>query len=111
MRSWTYNRFGVLMGTSGRASGPRWPSLRGDVLPMITLFPSQGDFCVTALTESASIEEYFPSTSLTLTRRLRWLQRPKGLTDFCRAVCASPCSPIHPHGRYTGFCHQQVYAP
>src|SRR5262249_21671934 len=37
-----------LMGTSGRASGPRWPSLRGDVLPMITLFPSQGDFCVTA---------------------------------------------------------------
>src|SRR5262249_3966753 len=47
-RSWAYNRFGVLMGTSGRASGPRWPSLRGDVLPMITLFPSQGDFCVTA---------------------------------------------------------------
>src|SRR5262249_28468021 len=48
-RSWAYNRFGVLMGTSGRASGPRWPSLRGDVLPMITLFPSQGDFCVTAI--------------------------------------------------------------
>src|SRR5262245_53224294 len=47
-RSWAYNRFGVLMGTSGRASGRRWPSLRGDVLPMITLFPSQGDFCVTA---------------------------------------------------------------
>src|SRR5215510_13754625 len=50
-RSWAYNRFGVLMGTSGRASGPRWPSLRGDVLPMITLFPSQGDFCVTAIWE------------------------------------------------------------
>src|SRR6266508_3930675 len=47
-RSWAYNRFGVLMGTSWRASGPRWPSLREDVLPMITLFPSQGDFCATA---------------------------------------------------------------
>src|SRR5262245_6625837 len=48
-RSWAYNRFGVLMGTSGRASSPRWPSLRGDVLPMITLLPSQGDFCVTEI--------------------------------------------------------------
>src|SRR4029434_8945187 len=47
-RSWAYNRFGVLMGASWRASGPRWPSLRGGVLPMITLFPSQGDFCATA---------------------------------------------------------------
>ena len=48
MRSWAYNRFGVLMGTSWRASDPRWPSLRADSLPMITLFPSQGDFCATA---------------------------------------------------------------
>src|SRR5262249_52053206 len=36
------------MGASWRASGLRWPSLRGDILPMITLFPSQGDFCATA---------------------------------------------------------------
>src|SRR5882672_1182848 len=50
MRSWAYNGFGVLMGTSWRASGPRWPSLRIDSLPMITLFPSQGDFCATAMT-------------------------------------------------------------
>src|SRR5713226_4577738 len=48
MRSWAYNCFGVLMGASWRASGPRWPSLMGDILPMITLFPSQGDFCATA---------------------------------------------------------------
>src|SRR5207245_4542717 len=48
-RSWAYNRFGVLMGTSWRASGPRWPSLRGDIWPMITLFLSQGDFCATAI--------------------------------------------------------------
>src|SRR5215471_15866780 len=47
-RSSGYNRFGVLMGTSWRASGPRWPRLRADSLPMITLFPSQGDFCATA---------------------------------------------------------------
>src|SRR5712692_12079329 len=37
------------MGPSGRASGPRWPSVRTDALPMITLLPSQGDFCATAL--------------------------------------------------------------
>src|SRR5262245_19741426 len=48
MRSWAYNGFGVLMGTSWQASGPRWPSLRTDSLPMITLFHSQGDFCATA---------------------------------------------------------------
>ena len=48
MRSWAYNCFGVLMGTSGRASGPRWPSVRADSWPMITLFLSQGDFCATA---------------------------------------------------------------
>src|SRR4030095_2240174 len=49
MRSAAYNRFGVLMGTSSRASCPRWLSLRGDSLPMITLISSQGDFCATAL--------------------------------------------------------------
>src|SRR6266487_2134607 len=48
MRSWAYNRFGVLMGASWLASGLRWPSLRVDVVPMITLFPSQGYFCATA---------------------------------------------------------------
>src|SRR5439155_1940554 len=48
IRSWAYNRFGVLMGTSSRASCPRWPSLRGNSWPMITLFSSQGDFCATA---------------------------------------------------------------
>src|SRR5215470_16990014 len=49
MRSSAYNCFGVLMGISWLASCPRWPSLRGTVLPMITLFPSQGDFCATAM--------------------------------------------------------------
>src|SRR6516164_6774088 len=48
MRASAYNRFGVLMGTSSRASGSRWLSLRGDSLPMITLIPSQGDFCAIA---------------------------------------------------------------
>src|SRR5439155_7441512 len=51
MRSWAYNCCGVLMGTSWRASCPRWLSLRGDSLPMITLLPSQGDFCATARTQ------------------------------------------------------------
>src|SRR6266571_7719444 len=55
-RSWAYNRFGVLMGTSWRASGPRWPSLRGDIWPMITLFLSQGDFCATARNPSHASE-------------------------------------------------------
>src|SRR6516162_2074357 len=48
MRSAAYNRFGVLMGTSSRASSPRWLSLRGNSLLMITLISSQGDFCATA---------------------------------------------------------------
>src|SRR4029450_1942049 len=48
MRSWAYNCFGVLMGTSWRASCPRWASLIGDSWPTIPLFPSQGDFCATA---------------------------------------------------------------
>src|SRR5262245_19786491 len=48
MRSSAYNRFGVLMGTSARASCPRWLNLRGDALPMRTLIASQGDFCATA---------------------------------------------------------------
>src|SRR4029450_10553849 len=52
MRSWAYNGCGVLMGTSSRASGSRWPSLRGDSWPMITLFPSQGDFYGTAIDQS-----------------------------------------------------------
>src|SRR6266446_10332593 len=49
MRSSAYNRFGVLMGTSWPASCPRWYGLREDSLPMITLFPSQGDFYATAV--------------------------------------------------------------
>src|SRR6516164_5151858 len=48
MRSSAYNRLGVLMGTSARASGPRWLSWRRDSLPMIPLISSQGDFCATA---------------------------------------------------------------
>src|SRR6516225_2502383 len=48
MRSAAYNRFGVLMGTSSRASSPRWLRLRGNSLLMITLISSQGDFCATA---------------------------------------------------------------
>src|SRR5882724_4932919 len=48
MRSSAYNRFGFLMGTSWPASCPRWYGLREDSLPMITLFPSQGDFYATA---------------------------------------------------------------
>src|SRR5215471_19313924 len=53
MRSWAYNGFGVLMGTSWRASCLRWPSWMGDSWPMITLFLSQGDFCATALDVSS----------------------------------------------------------
>src|SRR6266540_2509633 len=54
MRSSAYNRFGVLMGTSWPASCPRWYGLREDSLPMITLFPSQGDFYATATEELSS---------------------------------------------------------
>src|SRR6516164_6913891 len=56
MRSAAYNRFGVLMGTSSRASSPRWLSLRGNSLPMITLISSQGDFCATACGGKENIE-------------------------------------------------------
>src|SRR5438132_7217318 len=48
MRSWAYNRFGVLMGTSWPASCPHWHGLREVSWPMITLFHSQGDFYATA---------------------------------------------------------------
>src|SRR5262245_56187239 len=59
IRSSAYNRFGVLMGTSERASGPRWPSWRDNSMPMITLISSQGDFCATASRgcHSASIKD------------------------------------------------------
>src|SRR5215831_1782320 len=50
-RCWAYNRFGVLMGASWRASCSRWLSLRGNPWPMITPFFSQGRFCATAITE------------------------------------------------------------
>src|SRR5215471_10934392 len=63
MRSWTYNCFGVLMGTSWRASGPRWPSLRADSLPMITLFHSQGDFYATASLQVFEATQCIPGTS------------------------------------------------
>src|SRR5712691_5813036 len=53
MRSWEYNRFGVLMAVPSLASCPRWLSLRGYSWPMITLFSLQGDFCATALTACA----------------------------------------------------------
>src|SRR6266446_7389256 len=47
-RRWAYNRFGVLMGSSGLVSDWREPRLRGYFSPMITLFSSQGDFCAIA---------------------------------------------------------------
>src|SRR5262252_3859737 len=49
MRSSGYNRFGVLMGTSWRASGPRSHRLQGDFSPMITLILLQRAFCATAI--------------------------------------------------------------
>src|SRR6266496_4315032 len=68
MRSSAYNRFGVLMGTSWPASCPRWYGLREDSLPMITLFPSQGDFYATAqrrfVIRKAYIVGLFSSVSL-----------------------------------------------
>src|SRR6516162_1242671 len=65
MRSAAYNRFGVLMGTSSRASSPRWLSLRGNSLLMITLISSQGDFCATASeVTSRLIQGYFACQDL-----------------------------------------------
>src|SRR5262249_117400 len=49
MRSSAYNRFGVLMGTSVRASSPPCLSLREGSLPMITLIALKGDLCATAI--------------------------------------------------------------
>src|SRR4029453_11929017 len=49
MRSWAYNRFGVLMGTSWPASYPHWHGVREVSWPMITLFHSQGGFKATAV--------------------------------------------------------------
>src|SRR5438552_16782691 len=67
IRSWAYNRFGVLMGTSSRASCPRWPSLRGNSWPMITLFSSQGDFCATAIQRcKETIQEWLKGMGLEL---------------------------------------------
>src|SRR5437016_3953386 len=63
MRSWAYNCFGVLMGTSWRASCPRWPSFMGDSSPMITLFPSQGDFCATASGDTLQSASHTPATA------------------------------------------------
>src|SRR5215813_11610923 len=37
------------MGTSWWTSGPRWPSVRTDAVPMITFLPSPGDLCAPAL--------------------------------------------------------------
>src|SRR4030095_6852615 len=51
MRSWAYNRFGVLMGTSWPASYPHWHGVREVSWPMITLFHSQGGFKATAMIE------------------------------------------------------------
>src|SRR5437660_33880 len=82
MRSWAYNCCGVLMGTSWRASCPRWLSLRGDSLPMITLLPSQGDFCATAVidiieaTLDVSFDEPFGPVPCVM--------------DFCQGRLASP---------------------
>src|SRR5262245_47947735 len=74
MRSSAYNRFGVLMGTSSRASGPRWLSLRGNSLPLITLISSQGDFCATAL---AVLQEYARKETMRI--RLTYLHGHSGI--------------------------------
>src|SRR5262249_10164615 len=49
MRFSAYNRLGGFMGTSWPASCTRWHGVRGNALPMIPLFPSQGAFCATAV--------------------------------------------------------------
>src|SRR5262249_11138696 len=49
MRSWAYNRLGVLMGTSWSVSCPHWHGLRDNSLPRITPFLSQRGFCSTAI--------------------------------------------------------------
>src|SRR5947208_11604736 len=79
IRSWAYNRFGVLMGTSSRASCPRWPSLRGNSWPMITLFSSQGDFCATA---RSHISDFNFDEALGLFAGLNILPKTTFATDY-----------------------------
>src|SRR5713101_1313877 len=63
------------MGTSWRASCPRWLCLRRDSLPMITLFLSQGDFCATAVPLFAPLlalplpEHHYPLLNLSPQRQ------------------------------------------
>src|SRR5712692_5212608 len=98
MRFSAYNRFGVLMGTSSRASGPRWLSLRGDSLPMITLISSQGDFCATATQGSGITLTQLDSTTyhpgfavLPASERaaILWKLRPYG--ELRHFFYSSPC--------------------
>src|SRR2546425_792335 len=89
------------MGASWRASGPRWPSLRGDILPMITLFPSQGDFCATASDQfdvAAAIGDTFREY-LERAARLHecdqwsaWLADAVAHTTFSAAVAVVECN-------------------
>src|SRR5260370_29541016 len=67
------------MGASLRASCSRWLSLRGDSLPMITLFLSQGDFCATASSDS----QKSPVTLLTTPTKL---SKSRLLATLCGAL-------------------------
>src|SRR5436309_499065 len=89
MRSWAYNRFGVLMGTSWRASCPRWLNLRRGSLPMIALFLSQGDFYATAL--FLWLVVYVCQQSLLQTidqqRVVSWKAHPSGPSALGNPLC------------------------
>src|SRR6266487_3014491 len=81
MRSSAYNRFGVLMGTSWPASCPRWYGLREDSLPMITLFPSQGDFYATAFGASTGMWHGQVEALQQSYRLIPWDMRGHGESD------------------------------
>src|SRR5467141_2895422 len=101
MRSWEYNRFGVLMGASSLASCPRWPSLRGYSWPMITLFSLQGDFCATACKDLLS--QKFQKSGL------RILSQPNGKGN--RSIQRVNSTPKQPLSQWTGCCLRQLFRP
>src|SRR6266446_9538481 len=95
MRSWAYNRFGVLMGASWLASGLRWPSLRGDVVPMITLFPSQGYFCATALKPYERLEKLCQNRCKNQRAESDTARRVSALLERLSGILHRSCSPPH----------------
>src|SRR5436305_4129554 len=93
------------MGTSSRASCSRSLSLRGDSLPMRTLFLSQGDFCATAF--AATI---FPFCELSIVLK-NYRLKAIGCRSHIDVGTLRPSAPGYAgacEGRLTGHRHSGI---